>query len=136
MIDLPTGFSAVVPGLSLGAALAAALLTIRTYLEHRRLLPKSTAEARNITAAAQDKDWSRFQREINRLVKRCETAEEQAQEAMDGFRACEEREIGLKGRVAELEAVNRGRGQVANEAATLLAAERIVERDQRDGKGG
>lgn len=132
-IDLPAGLSAVIPGVSLGVALSALLVALRMWFDHKRLMPKSNAEARDITAAAQDKDWARFQREIGRLVKRCETAENTADEALAGFRACEEREIGLKGRVAELEAFNLGRGQSAAETALLVSAERIVERDKREG---
>lgn len=112
----------------------------RAYWENRRLSPRSKAEAADITAAARDKDWARFQREIGRLVKRCETAEDKAdraddraekatiraEEAIAGMHACEQREVHLKARVAELEAINLGRGQAAQEAQTLLAAERIV----------
>lgn len=106
--------------------LAGWALFAHAVLTNRRLAPKSKAEAQQIVAAAMDQDWQRFQREIDRLVKRCEVAENTAGQAIAGFRACEEREIVLKGRVAELEAINRGRGQLANEVHTLAAAERIV----------
>lgn len=134
----------VLPYIAALGGLGGLALMVKSVLENRRLWPKSKAEAENITAAARDKDWARFQREIGRLVRqgkisddraeraerRAEAAHEKAEEAIEGFRACEDREVHLKGRVAELEAINRGRGQVAQEAATMLAAERIVERQQ------
>jgi hypothetical protein len=45
------------------------------WLIHRRLAPKSTAEAISIRDAIVDNNWSRFQREIDRLVQRVENAE-------------------------------------------------------------
>lgn len=102
-----------------------------TWLTHKRLGPKSTAEARQITAAAIDKDWARFEREISRLVKRLETAEDIAERARRGQRECEEREIELKGRVAKLEAVNAGRGEIRQRAAEVVAADRAVEAERR-----
>ena len=147
-MNLGDALSEIAPFLAAAGGLGGLAIMCKAWWENRRLGPKSHAEAANITAAARDKDWARFQREIGRLVKRCETAEDKAQradtraesataraeEAIAGMHACEEREVHLKGRVAELEAVNRGRGQAASEAATLLAAERIVEDQGKRGK--
>jgi hypothetical protein len=102
-----------------------------TWLTHKRLGPKSTAEARQITAAAIDKDWARFEREIDRLVKRVERAEDDASEAKRGQRDCEQREIALQARIALLEAVNEGRGQIRQRAQEVVSAERV----QEDKKG-
>jgi hypothetical protein len=101
------------------------------WLVHRRLAPKTTAEARDITAAAMDRDWARFQREIDRLVKRCENAEDAAQQAVKGQRECEEREAGLLARIARLEGLDVARGEARQEAAGIVAIERLAERDKR-----
>lgn len=95
-----------------------------TWLTHVRLGPKSKAEARDITAAAVDKDWNRFQREIGRLVRRVEQAEDAASKAIAGQRACEAREARLNGRVVELEAILQGRGELRQRAALIVAAEK------------
>jgi len=135
MMGLGTGLSGLLPFVYAACGAGGLAVIVKAYWDKQIQEPRSKAEARDITAAAQDKDWTRFQREIGRLVKRAETAEdkadraeEKADRAIAGFLACEEREIHLKARVAELEAVNRGRGQAANEAAILMSAERIVER--------
>lgn len=94
------------------------------WLVHRRLAPKHHAEAEDITAAAKDKDWARFQREIARLVERCERAEEQADKAIEAQRACEEREIVLNKRIARLEGLDMARGEARQEAAGIVASER------------
>lgn len=125
-MNIGAAISNVAPYVAAAGGLGGLAVMCKVFLDNRRLSPKSTAEARNITAAAIDKDWTRFQREIGRLVKRCELAEERAAQAIVGFMACEEREIHLKSRVAELEAFNMGRGQSAQEAHVMLAAERIV----------
>ena len=96
-----------------------------TWLTHKRLGPKSTAEARQITAAAIDKDWARFEREINRLVKRLEMAEAEAEKARKGQRDCEERELALKARVANLEAINDARGEIRQRAQEVVSADRV-----------
>jgi hypothetical protein len=98
-----------------------------TWLTHVRLGPKSKAEARDITAAAIDKDWTRFQREIGRLVKRVEHAEDAAKKALEGQRDCEEREVRLRGRVIELETVLQARGEMRQRAALIVAAEKLGE---------
>lgn len=98
------------------------------WLTHKRLAPKSSAEAKSITAAAQDQDWSRFQREIDRLVKRCEAAEAKAEAALNRAHNCEEREGLLKARVMELEAYNLGQGKARQEAAEITARERLEQR--------
>lgn len=100
-----------------------------TWLTHKRLGPKSTAEAREITAAAMDKDWARFEREISRLVSRLEAAEDEAREARNGQRDCEARELVLIARVVKLEAVNDARGEIRQRAAEVVAADRV--RDDR-----
>lgn len=99
-----------------------------TWLAHKRLSPKSTAEARDITAAAIDKDWSRFQREINRLVKRCEAAEASAEKVLGELHKCEEREIRLKADILRLEAIAIGQGEARQHAAAIVAAERLSTR--------
>lgn len=99
-----------------------------SWLTHKRLAPKSSAEAKSITAAAQDQDWQRFQREIDRLVKRCEAAEEKAEKALQRAHTCEEREGHLKARVVELEAYNLGQGTARQEAATITARDRLEQR--------
>lgn len=99
-----------------------------TWLTHVRLGPKSKAEARDITAAAIDKDWTRFQREINRLVKRVEQAEDAAERATKGQRACEEREANLRGELVELRAIIQSRGEIRQKAALVVAAEKLEAR--------
>lgn len=96
-----------------------------TWLTHVRLGPKSKAEAKDITAAAIDKDWTRFQREIGRLVKRVEAAEDAADRAVKGQRACEEREAKLRGEVVELRAIIQSRGEIRQRAALVVAAEKV-----------
>lgn len=103
-----------------------------SWLTHRRLGPKSTAEAREITAAAMDKDWARFEREIARLVQRLEDAEDKADRAVAGQRECEEREIGLKARIAKLEAVNDAQGEIRARAQEVVAADRLAQRKGMD----
>jgi hypothetical protein len=98
-----------------------------TWLTHKRLGPKSTAEAREITAAAIDKDWARFEREIDRLVKRLEASENAAEQAIRGQRECEEREMALKARLVKLEAVNEGRGEIRQRAQEVVSADRVSE---------
>jgi hypothetical protein len=95
-----------------------------SWLTHKRLGPKSKAEARSITAAAIDKDWARFQREIDRLVRRLEDAETKAERAVQKAHECEERESILKQRLAEFEGFMVGSGQARQEAAGIVAAER------------
>lgn len=96
-----------------------------TWLTHLRLGPKSKAEARDITAAAQDKDWTRFQREIGRLVKRVEQAEDCASRAIAGQRDCEAREAVLRAEILKLKAVNDARGEVRRRASEITAADRL-----------
>lgn len=103
------------------------------WLTHVRLGPKSKAEARDITAAAQDKDWNRFQREIGRLVKRVEQAEDAAGKAIKGQRECEEREVKLNGRVIELETILHTRGEMRQRAALTVAADRAADRAEANG---
>jgi predicted ribosome quality control (RQC) complex YloA/Tae2 family protein len=109
-----------------------------TILSHHRLAPKSYAEAREITAAAIDKDWARFEREIGRLVQRCEDAEDTAKKAMIGQRECEEREIEnarqwgsreieLTAKIAKFEAILSATGEARQRAAGILAMERTQE---------
>jgi hypothetical protein len=109
-----------------------------TILSHHRLAPKSYAEAREITAAAIDKDWARFEREISRLVKRCEDAEDAGRQAVAGQRACEEREIEnarqwairegeLNGKIVKLENILATAGEARQRAAGILAIERAQE---------
>jgi hypothetical protein len=99
-----------------------------TWLTHVRLGPKSKAEAKDITAAAIDKDWTRFQREIGRLVKRVEAAEDAAERAVKGQRACEEREAKLRGEVVELRAIIQSRGEVRQRAQLIVAADKAEAR--------
>lgn len=103
-----------------------------TWLTHKRLGPKSTAEARQITAAAIDKDWARFEREIDRLVKRVEQAEDDASAAKLATQECERREIALQARIAMLEAVNEGRGQIRQRAQEVISADRASEASRRE----
>lgn len=109
-----------VPAAALGSIIAAMLV-------HKRLSPKSKAEARDITAAAIDKDWTRFQREIGRLVKRVEQAEGAAAKALAGQHACEQREIILNGKIVNLEAIIQSRGEIRQRAAQIAAADRMEE---------
>lgn len=102
------------------------------WLKYKQLSPKSTAEARQITAAAIDKDWARFEREINRLVKRLEEAESVGERARKGQMECEERELALKARVTMLEAVNDARGEIRQRAAQVVAADRATEAGSRE----
>lgn len=105
-----------------------------SYLTYRQMAPKSSAEAREITSAAIDKDWARFEREIDRLVKRCERAEREAAQARKGQRECEERESGLKARIQSLEAVNAARGEIRSRASEIVAADRLAARSLADEK--
>lgn len=109
-----------------------------SYLTNRRLSPKSNAEAREITAAAMDKDWARFEREISRLVKRLEDAEDRADlaetkadQALEKLRECEEREARLKAEIARIEAVQLGMGQGRQRAAAVVAADRLEAREKQ-----
>lgn len=115
--------------LQLTAAVLAALGTggiFGAWLSYRRLAPKSKAEAREITAAAKDKDWARFQREIGRLVKRLEEAEDSCSKALNALHACEQRESGLRGRIVELEAWVTAEGDARQMAAGVVAIERLL----------
>lgn len=110
------------------ASLLASALTggvISAWLVNHRLTPKSRAEARQITSAAMDQDWQRFEREINRLVKRLEEAEARATSAEARARECEDRESVLKARVLALETYNQTEGQMRQEAALIVASERV-----------
>ncbi|MCW3837794.1 hypothetical protein ACFQ1E_17250 [Sphingomonas canadensis] len=89
----------IMPILPLAISSAASVLGggfLGAWMVNRRLWPKSMAEAHEITAAAKDKDFARFHREIARLVARVEKAEEKADAAAAGQRACEEREARLR----------------------------------------
>jgi hypothetical protein len=113
------------------ASLVASALTggiFSALLVNRRLAPKSSAEARQITAAAMDQDWQRFEREINRLVERLTQAEDRASGAEQRARECEEREGALKARVFALEAYQAQEGQMRQDAAMIVAAERAERR--------
>lgn len=94
------------------------------WLTHRRLAPKSKAEARDITASAMDRDWRRFEREIGRLVKRLENAEAAAERAIEAQRACEQRESRLNGEVIKLRALLEQEGEARKLAAGIVAMER------------
>lgn len=97
------------------------------WLTNRRLWPKTTAEARSITAAAAEKDWLRFEREINRLVKRLEEAEDRATRAEAATRECEKREASLRAEFLALKHYVDTEGQMRQEAAKVAAAERLRE---------
>lgn len=116
----------LVPALTLLTVLAGGGLC-GAWWTHKRLAPKSKAEAKEITAAAMDRDWTRFHREIDRLVKRLELSEGQADKALNDLHRCEERESALKARVVVLEAYVQQEGQMRQDAAMLIAAERNAE---------
>jgi hypothetical protein len=99
-----------------------------SYLTHLRLTPKVSAEARQITAAAMDQDWARFQHEIARLVDRCERAEKCADDAIKGQRACEEREGRLIARITQLEYLAAAEGEIKKRAAGVVALDRLEHR--------
>lgn len=118
----------------LGSALVSILGggLLGAWMTHNRLAPKSKAEARDITAAAMDKDWSRFQREIGRLVKRLEDAEAKAERADHRARECEEREslvlreaADLRAELARLRAIELGVGQGRQAVAAEAASARL-----------
>lgn len=99
-----------------------------SYLTHLRMTPKISAEARQITAAAMDQDWARFQHEIARLVDRCERAEKSADDAIQGQRACEEREGRLNARILQLEALAGAESEIKKRAAGVVALDRLEQK--------
>lgn len=128
---IPLAISALVSILGSGV--------LGAWLMHRRLSPKSRAEASEITAAAMDKDWARFHREIDRLVKRLEEAEDRAASAERRERECEARaidcerhfaetEAALKAKIIQLETYHATIGQVHQEAASIVAADRLEQK--------
>lgn len=128
----------LIPALSLLTVLAGGGLC-GAWWTHKRLAPKSKAEAREITAAAMDRDWTRFHREIDRLVKRLEMSETQtdkaerkADQAIAALHQCEERESLLKARVVVLEAYAQQESQMRQDAAMIVATERQADAAARE----
>lgn len=77
--------------------------------------------------------WVRFQGEIDRLLARIgklENRVDQLETELDESRA---REAAAVSELAKLRAVNAGQGQVRQEAAVMVAAERVVEQKRAAG---
>ncbi len=75
-------------------------------------------EARRDSEAAKAGDWTRLRGEIDRLDERCAQIEEREQE-------CQRQLTDALHRIGELEGYNLGVGKANQEAAGIVAAERL-----------
>lgn len=117
---------------------------IGAYLVHRRDAPKVAAETATM-------DWSRFQSEITRLDKKVAAQDERIDQLEKEVREChEERDrereersrertqdmrdrVKLEGEVAKLRGIIDGKGQVAQMASAIVAADRLEGRQIKRG---
>ena len=82
-------------------------------------------EARASDDALVGAQWTRFQNEIARLVTRVGDLEDKYQRLEESEQRCREELADAKGRIAELEGYNIGTGSARQEAAGIVAAERL-----------
>lgn len=126
---------------------------VGAVLENRRNAAKSAAEADKTKAETVNMDWTRFQKEIARLEKKSASQDERIDQLERGVREChEERDrereerikereqdmrdrLRLEGEVAKLRGIIDGKGQVAQMASAIVAADRLESRQiERGGK--
>lgn len=84
--------------------------------------------------AAIDAQWKRFQGEIDRLLKRINQLEDRVEHLESELDESREREAAAVADLTKLRAIHSGQGQVRQEAAVLVAAERIVD-EKRSANG-
>jgi len=107
------------------AWLAFLVYLVRTVRDWPNIMAQWNARQRDkVDEKAQD--WSRLRGEIERLDGRCERLEI-AEEACRGELAS------AKGRLAELEGFMMGQGKARNDAAAIVATERLADRKAREG---
>jgi predicted nucleic acid-binding Zn-ribbon protein len=120
-------------------------------LENRRSAAKAEAEATRTTAETKDMEWARFQREIERLDKKSAAQDHRIDQLEKEVREChEERDrereertrereedmrdrVKLEGEVAKLRGIIDGKGQVAQMASAIVAADRLEGRQIKRG---
>lgn len=126
-----------ISGLTVGGAgiWALVILAVGTILAwwvrgipERKRAEIAGADSEEAVVAAQ---WARFQKEIDRLLRRVEQLEGRVN-TLEGERdqLRQERDAAVS-ELIKLRAANAGQGQVRQEAAVLVAAERIVDEKQR-----
>jgi hypothetical protein len=72
-------------------------------------------------------DWARLRQEIKRLDARCALIEGREEK-------CQQELAGALGRIAALEGYNDGRGKAAQDAAGIVAVERLQDAAERESK--
>jgi len=116
---------------------------VGAVLENRRNAAKSAAEADKTKAETVNMDWSRFQAEIARLDKKGAAQDDRIEQLEKDVREChEERDrereqrtrereqdmrarVHLEGEVAKLRGIIDGKGEIAQRAHAIVAADRL-----------
>lgn len=105
------------------AVIAAAVLVIRAFPSWKQ----RWTEARTAEDAITGHQWTRLTGEIGRLDERVQTLEKSEER-------CREELADAKNRIAELEGYNIGVGKSRQEAADIVARERLADRAIRNRK--
>lgn len=110
------------------ASVIAAILSgggIAKLLVARQEGEKVAAETDSIEANVTDLNWQRFQREINRLVKRVEALEGRCRDLEGEVRECHLERSRLEAENIKLKSANEMRGEARQRAAQIVAADRL-----------
>lgn len=108
-------------------ALGAAILAVRFYPSWKQ----RWTEARTADEAIVGNQFKRWQEEIGRLVARVSDLEAKCDKLEESEERCRHDLADARGRIAELEGYNIGQGKARQEAANIVAADRL---EGRDGK--
>lgn len=84
-------------------------------------------ERRKAIAAEKEADWTRIRAEVTRYVDRLAAVERHDEE-------CQRQLNEALRRLAEVEGYMMGQGKARQDAATIVATERLLDRDKEGGK--
>lgn len=84
-------------------------------------------------AQERNEDWNRLREEIGRLAKRVGTLEETCDMLSRKVRECEAREISWMRRAIQAEAALMGQGEAKQEAARIVAVDRLMDKEDKKG---
>lgn len=108
--------------------LGCAVLAVRFWPVWKQRL----TEARTADDAIVGNQWKRFQDEIERLIHRVGDLEGKCDRLEQSEENCRSELADAKRRIAELEGYEVGRGKADQEAAGIIAAERLGKHDRED----
>ena len=101
------------------------LLIVGALVKVWPLVKAQLTAARTADDAIVGNQWKRFQDEIKRLVERVVTVEDKCAKLEESEERCREELADAKGRIAELEGYNIGSGSARQDAARIVAVDRL-----------